>query len=74
LIDSRNRYVTSRDSRKVRIYATDAGGDYPIHGAVYNNFIDQWEVAIWTEEGFFFFGCTIHSLNLRLVHDEENND
>lgn len=24
----------TRDGRKVRIYATDAGGEYPIHGAV----------------------------------------
>ena len=39
----------TKDGRLVRIYATDAGGPYPVHGAVYSD--RRWKVATWTEEG-----------------------
>jgi hypothetical protein len=74
LIDSYHRYVTSRDSHKVRIYATDAGGDYPVHGAIYNRITCEWTVATWTKEGLSLFGTKDHSLDLVLAHDEEDND
>lgn len=38
------KYQT-RDGRPVRIYATDTGGDYPIHGAIW--YKDQWLTETW---------------------------
>jgi len=38
----------TRDGRMVRIYATDAGGDYPIHGAVKS---ENWGSQSWTVFG-----------------------
>lgn len=38
-----------RDGRKVRIYATDAGGEYPVHGAYFHG--DKWYNISWTKEG-----------------------
>lgn len=40
----------TRDGRRVRIYATDAGGDYPIHAAVWGN--DRWHAPdSWLADG-----------------------
>lgn len=39
----------TRGGHEVRIYATDAGGDYPIHGAVFVN--GSWCVNSWTAQG-----------------------
>ena len=37
------------DGTEARIYATDGGGEYPIHGAI---LVDgSWEVETWTELG-----------------------
>lgn len=44
------KYET-RDGRAVRIYATDAGGKYPVHGAIWSDEEDGWESEAWTEEG-----------------------
>ena len=44
--------VKARNGCEVRIYATDAGGDYPVHGAVKNN--HGWEFETWTLEGFYY--------------------
>jgi hypothetical protein len=43
----------TRDGRKARIYATDAGGDYPVHGATLESDIEQpyWDAHSWTAEG-----------------------
>lgn len=37
------------DGTKARIYALDAGGQYPIHGAYYQH--GQWEPDSWTQQG-----------------------
>lgn len=46
----------------VKIYNTNAGGEYPIHGA-YNAGDDEWILACWTKEGRKFNG-TRHELDL----------
>lgn len=47
-----NKKYKTRDGREVRIYATDAHGRYPVHGAI--NTDGQWGHAqSWSEEGRF---------------------
>lgn len=46
---SKDKKYRTRDGREVRIYATDAGGDCPIHGAVKNH--DWWEICSWKRNG-----------------------
>ena len=41
--------VQTRDGREVRIYATDAGGDYPVHGAIRCEL--RWKASTWTPKG-----------------------
>jgi len=43
--------LQTRDGREVRIYATDAGGEKPIHGAVLDD--DLWVCRSWTADGQF---------------------
>ena len=48
MIDKNKQYRT-RSGLQVRIYATDCGGEYPVHGAM---FIDgRWGLSCWTDEG-----------------------
>ena len=44
--------VRTRDGREVKIYDTEAGGCYPIHGA-FRSTDGDWEVSTWTREGMF---------------------
>ena len=37
-----------RDGREVRIYATDGGGGFLIHGAIYD---DGWQLHHWSHNG-----------------------
>lgn len=48
MIDKNKTYRT-RDGREVRIYATDAGDKYCIHGAVLVDGV--WEMVCWTKHG-----------------------
>jgi hypothetical protein len=50
MIDKNKEYKT-RDGKKVRIYATDAGGLYPIHGAILSKEKDFWYKHSWDENG-----------------------
>ena len=52
MIDKNKEYKT-RDGREVRIYATDAGGDFPVQGAAKNS--DRWVACQWTNDGNFHF-------------------
>lgn len=50
-IDINKKYRT-RDGREVRIYATDLPGDYPIHGSIKNDAVEEiWELEEWAENG-----------------------
>ena len=43
--------VQTRDGREVRIYATDAGGAYPVHGAI--KLDHDWAFETWTLSGSY---------------------
>ena len=49
MIDPKKKYKT-RNGRDVRIYAVDAGGEYPVHGAVMDD-EGVWDFCTWTEKG-----------------------
>lgn len=51
MIDITKKYKT-RDDREVRIYATDGGGDRPVHGAVINH--GEWFLRHWSAKGTAF--------------------
>ena len=44
-----NKKSRTRDGREVRIYATDAGGKYPVHVAMKIN--TEWVPFNWKEDG-----------------------
>jgi hypothetical protein len=46
---SKDKTYTTLRGMPVRIYATDAGGLFPVHGAIFNDGI--WNGMKWTEEG-----------------------
>lgn len=48
MIDKTKQYKT-RSGLPVRIYATDSGGNYPVHGAILKN--GRWVQHSWTSEG-----------------------
>lgn len=50
MIDKSKSYRT-RDGREVRIYATDGGGPYPVHGAYKTR--GEWYGSYWTASGRF---------------------
>lgn len=45
------KHYTTRDGRTVRIYATDAGGNYPVHGAVWYAGLKEWMPVSWMVDG-----------------------
>lgn len=53
LIITAGKRYTTRDGREARVYATDGGTQYPVHGAVWNG--TEWTMAQWTKEGRFGF-------------------
>lgn len=54
MIDKDKTYRT-RDGREVRIYTTDAGGIYPVHGA-FKDPDGEWALEAWTLSGLFIRG------------------
>jgi hypothetical protein len=51
MIDMSKKYRT-RDGRDVRIYAVDAGGKYPVHGATLGlGATADWGLKTWTQSG-----------------------
>jgi len=40
---------TTRDGKEVRIYAVDAGGSHPVHGAVKS--FGKWKAQAWSKHG-----------------------
>jgi hypothetical protein len=51
MIDITKQYKT-RDGREVRIYATDGGGDRPVHGAI--KYDGGWFLRHWSAKGTTF--------------------
>lgn len=56
------KYITTHDGSEVRIYATDARGDYPIHGAYWHPIKKCWFSSIWNDLGRHYL---LAGLNLR---------
>lgn len=55
------KYYKTRDGRRVRIYAVDASGRWPVHGAsLWDNTI--WRCEEWTAEGLH--GDDINGLDI----------
>lgn len=50
---SKDKTYRTRDGREVRIYATDGGGDYPVHGAILGH--DGWQHFMWRGNGKSYF-------------------
>jgi len=57
------KYLRTRDNRRVRIYATDGGGFYSIHGAVASG-NSYWEPMTWTENGVWRAQSNLHRNDL----------
>ena len=53
MIDKSKTYKT-RDGREVRIYATDGGGSYPVHGAICQD--GGWKSNTWNSDGSWTSG------------------
>ena len=52
----------TRDGGKARVYATDGGGVYPSHGAIYYN--SRWIQQEWTSMGNYFLSEGDHHRDL----------
>jgi hypothetical protein len=51
MIDESKQYRT-RDGLDVRIYAVDAGGQYPVHAAILKpDAVGDWAISTWTLAG-----------------------
>ena len=48
IVDKSKKYQTL-SGKPVRIYATDGGGAFPVHGAVLNG--DTWHMESWRDNG-----------------------
>lgn len=56
------KFYISRDGKKVRIYATDGKGDYPVHGAFYSN--GGWDSLELTKYGRYYSNGEINSSDI----------
>jgi hypothetical protein len=48
-----NKKYTTRNGNPVKIFMTDAGGKYPVIGAILDPYDNHWEATTWTEDGIF---------------------
>ena len=69
---SLDKQYTTRNGHKVRLYAVDGGGEYPIHAAV---FIDgMWKSNTWTVKGCYYMDGTIDNLDLIEIKPLQDKD
>jgi hypothetical protein len=57
MIDLNKKYKT-KDERVVEIYKVDAGGIYPVIGAILNPKTKHWDCSRWTLDGTAFLSCS----------------
>lgn len=55
---SKDKTYRTRGGQEVRIYATDSGGLFPVHGAILNEGI--WNGMKWTIDGHTYVGPNVH--------------
>lgn len=53
---TKDQEYTTRDGKPVRIYATDCGGPFPVHGATFQD--GNWIAGAWCEDGLAYAGST----------------
>ena len=62
--------IQTRDGREVRIHATDGGGAWPVHGAIYSK-TSGWQQACWRLDGRttvdFDFPSDLVSVPLKMI-------
>lgn len=64
MIDKNKKYRT-REGSNVTIYSTDAGGHYPVHGAIFSIFNDNgWEIGSWDSDGRYDIDKDCHRHDL----------
>ena len=56
----------TRDGGEIRIYADDAGGEYPLHGAYWYEAEQRWVPAAWTLDGYVVNKETPRSLDVNI--------
>jgi hypothetical protein len=62
----------TRGGHRVRIYANDAGGNYPVHGAVY---IDgEWLPRSWTANGRYDGSDRLSEMDIHVVKPRIKSD
>lgn len=54
-----SKYYKTRNGHKVRIYATDGSGHYPVHGAILRD--NDWEERVWDANGSAYAKETIRA-------------
>lgn len=54
----------TRDGSRARVYATDAQGELPIHGAVFYGGKEGWKTESWTTRGAYIKDGVKHRLDL----------
>jgi hypothetical protein len=47
-----------RSGWRMRCYATDGGGEYPVQGAIWDANTDEWDMGIWQLDGRVIDGRT----------------
>lgn len=52
MITLEKQYRT-RGNQKTRVYCTDGGGKYPVHGAVWDEEKQEWITRTWTLNGVY---------------------
>lgn len=57
-----DKQYKTRDGREVRIYATDGGGNFPVHGAIRKG--DGWAACTWTADGRCYDSGEISDMDL----------
>lgn len=62
---SKDKTYRTRVGQKVRIYATDANGLFPVHGAIFND--GMWNGMKWTDDGRCYFSSNFMSTKDDLV-------
>lgn len=61
MIDKEKTYTT-RSGLSTRFYATDCGGGYPVHGAVFEN--GHWKQCSWKSDGSVLRSGEVHDWDL----------
>lgn len=71
---SKDKQYQTKSGKPVRIYATDGGGEYPVHGAIYDENTGTWSVEHWRINGGYNNNDYISLLDLKEVAAQHTVD